>query len=212
MVMGTGYWLVMGYVLLAAGSAMLVTNAYRAVVSPFGHRIDHLTMVLMALYPLGVGFKASAIGPEFLRFHLSDVGFSVFVGFVLYHHFGSRFTKHPDFGKDKLADTAKVLRNRKVTLVIGLIISYAYEGFTGLLYQLNPDMKVELVGDFDWWDIVNYTFGAAVCYMLLTVWQLAVHRARARQAATEAERRKERSQGPRPGQRPRRRTRKERRG
>jgi hypothetical protein len=203
MEMGTGYWLVAGYVMLAVGSVMFLLNGYRAVVSLLGRRIDHLTMVLLSLYPMGVGFKAAVIGPEFLRFHLSDIGFSVFVGFVLYSHFRSGFEKNnPNFGRDGLADTAQALRHRKVTLVIGLIVSYVYESLTGLLYSLRPDMEVKLVGKFDWWDIVDYTLGAALCYLLLVIWQLAVYRAQKHQSAINAERRKDQSKGPRPGQRP----------
>ncbi len=196
MQMGTGYWLVAGYVLLAFGSGMFLWNGYKAIASPFGRRIDRLTMVLLALYPMGVGFKASVTGPEFLRWHLSDIGFPVFVGFVLYQHFRSGFEKNnPDLGKDVLADTAQALRHRKALLVIGLLISYAYETFTGMLYRLRPDMKAELVGKFDWWDIVNYTLGAALCYGLLVIWQIAVSRVReqraAEEAATAAERREQ---------------------
>jgi hypothetical protein len=178
---------------------MFLWNGYKALVSRFGRRIDHLTMVLLALYPMGVGFKASVTGPEFLRWHLSDIGFPVFVGFVLYQHFRSGFEKdNPDIGKDMLADTAQRLRHRKALLVIGLVVSYTYETFTGMLYRLKPNMKAELVGKFDWWDIVNYTFGAALCYSLLVIWQIAVSRAREQraieEAAAAAERREQRNQ------------------
>lgn len=207
MQMGTGFWLVAGAILLALGSGMFLANCYQALVSPFGRRIDHLTMVLLTLYPIGVGFKATLIGPEFLRFHLSDIGFPVFVGFMLYHHFRSGFEKNnPDLGKDQLADMAQELRQRKMASIIGLGVSYAYECFAGLLYRLRPDMEVQLVGDFDWWDIVNYTLGAVLCYMLLVVWQIAVRNAQ--QAAAHVQRRKSR-----PGQRqqPSRRSRRDRR-
>ncbi|HKX24594.1 MAG TPA: hypothetical protein VJM46_05115 [Candidatus Saccharimonadales bacterium] len=197
MQLGTGYWLWAGIAMLAFGSGLFLWNALRATVTPFGRRINHLTWVLLALYPMGVGFKSAVIGPEFLRFHLSDIGFPVFVGFTLYHHFRSGFEKNNDrLGKDLLADTAQALRHRRVTLVIGLLLSYGYEVFTGLLYSPRPDLEPWLVGAFDWWDIANYTLGAALCYTLLRMWGQRVSVVQTEQAvadaAAEEERRKQR--------------------
>jgi hypothetical protein len=214
MQLGTGYWLWAGIAMLAVGSGMLAWGAYKAAVSPFGRRIDHLTWVLLALYPIGVGFKAAVIGPEFLRFHLSDIGFPVAIGHMLYGRFRSGFEKNNDeLGKDLLADTAQALRHRRGTLIVALLLSYAYEGFTELLYSLRPDLDAWLVGKFDWWDIANYTLGAALCYLLLTIWGRKVTEAQASEQALAAERRKLQARGPRPGQRaqPRRRSRRDRR-
>lgn len=199
MQMGTGYWLWAGLGLLVIGLGMFLWNGFKAIGSPTGPRINRLTWTLLALYPMGVGFKSAAIGPEFLRFHLSDIGFPVFVGYTMYHHFRLGFEKNnPQLGHDALADMAQKLRHRKVALAVGLIVSYGYEVFTGFLYGLRPDMEPWLVGDFDWWDIVNYTLGAALCYLLLRFWAQKLAAAQVEQAALEAaadeERRRQRRQ------------------
>lgn len=58
--------------------------------------------------------------------------------------------------------------------------------FTGLLYSLWPDLEAELVGKFDWQDIVNYTVGAVLCYLLLWVWRREVSKVQVLRAAEEA--------------------------
>ncbi len=204
MELGTGYWLIAGCVMLVGGLLMLAYSGFKAVTAKrYSDRMESLLLVLMALYPIGVGFKSAVIGPEFVRFHLSDIGFPVFIGYTLYHHFRSGFTKNnPDIGKDALADTAQALRHRKGTLAVALVLSYLYEVSTGWLYSLRPDLEPWLVGTFDWWDIVNYTLGATLAYTVMQLWSRKVAESRANVAELEAELRRLQGRGPRPGQRP----------
>ncbi len=202
---GTGFLLYAGYGVLVIGAVMFLYNGYKALRSPFGKRMYRLTWVLLALYPLGVACKGIAFGPLFFRYHLSDIGFPVFVATVLFRHFRMSFEKgNATLGHNDMADLAQWLRQYRVALIIGLVVSYSYEGFCGLLWHLKPDVMAEagLIGDFDWDDIANYTLGAAVCYWLLTVWRRRVVVAKMLQpkldatveAAIEAERHSQRPQ------------------
>jgi hypothetical protein len=162
MEMGRGYLLIIGWVLLVSGGGMFLFNAIKAVFSPFVGRIMGTTWALAALYPLGLGFKAAVIGPAFLRYHLSDIGFAVAIGYIIYYH--SEVKSKPE---NELGTAAQALRLRMKTLVIAYVLSWAYEAFIAALFVLKPSMKGNVpVGDFDWNDIVGYTVGAALCYLL----------------------------------------------
>jgi hypothetical protein len=197
--LGTGIWLIGGYVWILIGVSVFAYNAYKAVRNMAGPRMHNLSMMLLALYPLGVGCKISLTGPEFVRYHLSDIGFPVFLGYVFYGHFRAGYEKRNNAQLDALPvheDMAIALRHRRGTLIVALVASYLYEIGTGLLYRTHPAVKVQLVGSFDWWDVAYYTLGAACGYLLLRRWQYWVDYVRtayqAQQEAAEAEKRAER--------------------
>jgi hypothetical protein len=167
---GSGFLLYAGCALLAIGAAMFLYHGFRAVTAPFGQRIDRLTKVLLALYPLGVGCKAVALGPLFFRYHLSDIGFPVFAAAMFFHP----DEQAPE--QSQMDYMLQWLRHRKITVVIGLVASYGYEAFTGVMWRVQHDVmaEVKLIGNFDWVDMANYTLGAAACYTLLIIWQRRV--------------------------------------
>jgi hypothetical protein len=140
--------------------------------------------VIGACYPIGMFFKLLVIGPDFLRWHLADFGFSVAISLLIFHD--TRSKTEPDQFWPKShpwhkpgstnRDPRPILRNlheqyndRKFYIVFCLVLSYLYEAVTGLLYRFSGLEKVQFVGNFDLWDIFSYTLGAAIATLCLRV-------------------------------------------
>ena len=129
--------------------------------------------IITALYPLGLGSKMALVGPDFLRWHIADIGFPVMVGLVFLRSRGY----NPNV-------TWRTIQQR---IGFGLLISYTYEIAVGrIIASLEGD--VPHIGGFDWLDMAAYTIGAglaiALCQPLYTT---ELKLASARAEATRAE-------------------------
>lgn len=142
------------------------------------HRMEFITYALATLYPMGVGFKLLVLGPQFLRFHLSDFGFPISLGVALGLHAAIRYTS-PAARGDYVALTERLVAQlsvKRYMLIVALVLSYGYELFEGYFYAgPGKGTEVHLVGSFDWMDMLMYTLGFGVAYLLLCVASQRAH-------------------------------------
>jgi hypothetical protein len=150
-----------------------------------------LYMIGASLYPLGVGCKFAILGSQFMRFHLSDIGFPLMLGYSIFMH------RQHSVDDDKTSEefysleaTLVVLRRRSTSLLIALGLSYAYETVVGLMYSSRDDMAVQMIGNFDLLDMVMYTVGTCLGLALLAFWRRKVLSAWIALEAAEAEHRR----------------------
>ena len=213
MLPGTQGGFILGLVMGAVGVAILVHSIIKAVRGGFGDRMQAFYMMGASLYPVGVGCKFAILGPEFMRFHLSDIGFPLMLGYSLFLHRKRGVTKVVGSKKFySLGETLVVLRHRKNSLLIALGLSYAYETIVGLMYWSRKDLSVQLIGTFDPLDMVMYTVGAMLGLGLLAFWRREVLFAVAANiAAIEAQRQANPPATPRRTNPPRRQSRSQRR-
>lgn len=163
---GTKVAFVYGLVAIAIGAAFLLPNMVRVFRSRFGARLNALYMMGVSLYPLGVGCKFAILGPEFLRFHLSDIGFPLAIGFVILLFRTNGLKSEPSY-----EHALVVVRYRRTSLLIALTLSYLFEISLGALYTTHRDVKVQMTGNFDPLDMVMYTVGAGFGLVLLEFWR-----------------------------------------
>lgn len=204
-VIGSGAFLVGGYALLRAGYGI-------ATAPTMYFRLKSLLWATEALYPLGMGFKLTLVGPDFVRFHLADLGFPAILAMILFvPMYRGYIRRGPLAGETEEEKTLEVLTLRKFAIGMAVILSYAYEIFVGVIYA-HTKMAVTQVGNFDWIDIVAYTLSGTVVYVVLVkmerelrpiVADIQRRRAEEAQAALRAQRklRKADRKGRRRGQR-----------
>jgi hypothetical protein len=175
LVPGTKLGTVIGIALILVGVGMLAWSAVKMFrtlrTRHIGDRLQALYMMVVALYPLGNGFKFAIWGPEFFRFHLTDIGFPAWLGFVLFLH-GTIHDRLADKSTSDVTieETISLLRYRRKLLIAGLVMSYAYEIITGVMYWVRSDLPAKYVGSFDLVDMVMYTLGAALGFAVLAYW------------------------------------------
>lgn len=186
--------------------------------SGYGHRYHIVVTMIAALYPAGLTFKLLILGPEFFRFHLTDIGFPVVVGWIIMSHARQRHndagTRLDDHYREQIAETTTYIR----AIIIGCGLSYAYESFVGLFYWFLADRLVGqtnlLVGNFDPVDMLMYTLGAGTAVLLLmrerkltreVLLPRALRMLRERDAANRLVERQQRRQQPPVSNKPRRR-------
>lgn len=154
---------IIGWISLVVGGAAFAYNATQSVRSPNKfERLNHLSTSVALLYPVGMGFKLLQVGPEFARFHLTDIGFPVMLGMGLAFIVTYVALRNPSLGK---YDRYRVNhRFRMPALLVALLLSYGYEAMVGYVYRSNPGISVSMVGNFDWADMAMYTLGAAIAF------------------------------------------------
>lgn len=141
-----------------------------------------LVYVVSACYPLGLFFKLLVIGPDFMRWHLTDFGFSVAISLLIFHGTKSKAEPNRFWSKDHplydpdgdnldmrpiLHNLHKQYKGRKSYIGYCLALSYIYEIAVWLLYRFGKLKKGAFVGSFDIWDVVSYTLGAAIAILCL---------------------------------------------
>lgn len=117
------------------------------------------------MYALGNAFKVAAVGPEFFRFQLADIGFppAVALGLFMFYSFLNRLFKRHN------PPTGFIAENKYKMWLVGyaLILSYAYEWFSGIIVSRLGDAPNAGMGAFDWFDIISYTVGAISFWLCL---------------------------------------------
>lgn len=130
------------------------------------NRLRVLFLLLLCLYPLGNGFKFLIIGPDFIRFHLSDVGFPVFLAWTMSSRLDIRLRQSHNSSYSSAEITlTRALMTRY--LPIALLLSYGYEIFVRFAHA-NSDGRLadSPIGSFDWWDILAYTVGFGLAFVI----------------------------------------------
>lgn len=160
---------IFGAVLLVIGLGLMSVSLYKAWKHhDGGRRVDQLMEVIASLYPIGLGFKFLMVGPDFLRFHLTDIGFPVSVGLLLFVKYSWGLRKSPYYQSlDVVTEQRLLQRIRRNFMVLGLLLSYGYETAIGIFYQLHPDKTPILIGNFDWDDMLMYSLGGLAGFSLL---------------------------------------------
>jgi hypothetical protein len=143
-------------------------NAYAALNAGIG--------ILVAFYFIGVISKVGEFGPEFVRYHLGDIGFPVATAGILLSI--SQLRAGPT--SRSMSDLERFTYHRDQAsgwmkfIVIGLVLAYAYEIVVpAILYGIADQKGITEnlpVGNFDWLDMLAYTLGATlgfICAFLL---------------------------------------------
>ena len=147
-----------------------------AVAGGLGSWLSFLYGVGVLLYPVGVALKFSRFGPDWAQWHLSDIGFALFVANFLWS--GVRAKNAAVITKWTHPLLARMAWTRVVCLLFALVGACTFELFEGLLrnYLANrvaPE-KLTHVPGFDLIDVWCYTAGVAfgVILVLLPLWRL----------------------------------------
>lgn len=162
---GSKTWQVIGTVGIVVAAAVLAFGLYRLLRkgSTAETRWADARILVVALYPLGTGIKYLLIAPDFVRWHLSDVGFPAFVAFLVYLrvYLPKLYREYPEMKEDAGWRTyvAYQLNALKVTAVVCV----AWELFSEVLFRLN-DAPSSPVGRFDPIDLAAYALGLVACY------------------------------------------------
>lgn len=169
------FFFYLGIFAVAAGSFMMagkIRHVYKAFVifKSFKYAYEDITGLLATLYPIGVGLKLLPLGPDFLRFHLSDIGaplaiaeiIMILLAWVTKQEW--RYTRADAWYQSRLWYARMHIR----AVAVGWAVVCIYEVGVGLLYDIRaPGVKAVIIGKFDWVDIVMYTLGALCGLYLL---------------------------------------------
>lgn len=162
-----------------AGSVVLIACiavALFSALSMFILRSDKINFyerslfLLATSYPIGVACKVLTLGPEFFRYYLADLGFPIAVSVFLLIplELGLSQRNFQFINGSHRIRIEMLFSARRFALAIALLLSYSYELTIGVLYNLNPDVQGQVIGNFDWLDMLMYTIGAALALFCLT--------------------------------------------
>lgn|GEM_PF-5200275 len=142
--------------------------------SAFGLRRSESTEVFIKnllnlgaiVYPIGVFLKFGLVGPDWVRFHMSDLAFPIAVAtFILQFAWVSA-------GRSDSVSVVVRSRRLMIAAAIGLAFSVAIECFEGYavvhLYRYNQG-----IGAFDWIDIACYVAGTLYVVGVALYWRRA---------------------------------------
>lgn len=164
---GSPFMIVAGFIGVTAGVCMLVWQINKArKQKSIAWRWVTVAMMIAALYPIGLGMKITTLGPSFLRWHLSDIGFPVFLGLVILFHtfWGAYLRGDSEYGPIPRAERIGLYaKYRQRMLLVTLALSYIYECGVGLIYAFTGRAPFQ-IGNFDWLDMLFYTLGAGAAY------------------------------------------------
>lgn len=153
--------------LIALYGIWLVVAEVRAIISAKKIGPLNISSLIAALYLFGLASKAAMVGPAWMRWHLSDIGFPVFIGYhVLFLRWWDGFKKNPVYTTMSSFELdQKYVELRKKMLLIAFGLSVLYELVVGFLYSLRPEVTPTMVGNLDWVDILCYTIGTGVALL-----------------------------------------------
>ena len=150
-------------IFMVIGVVLFVRRVYEAIRAFPGVRMDTYLDMISLLYMIGLGCKFAAIGPEFFRYHLTDIGFPVAIGLLLFSLYERGLVYNDYFrGLDQFHKALMIMRHKRTFVLIALGLSYAYEIGVELMYQSRPGVTPSMVGRFDWQDMLMYTLGAGL--------------------------------------------------
>lgn len=124
--------------------------------------------LLVGMYAAGQWFKVAIVGPSFIRWHLSDLGFPVAIAVVilppLWQLVGvakSNRALAAEYTPTQANYYRSKLRRRAMPVAVAL--SYVWELLEGYAYSQNPkEMATSAAGNFDWIDMAAYTLGGGL--------------------------------------------------
>ena len=157
------------YALIAALAWVLFLVTLKCIVKNYIGALLTTANSLFLLYPLGNAYKVAAVGPEFMRFHLGDIGFPPAVAlflFVVYSLLVGR-----EVSTDASGPTIELLmadnRRKMACAVTAFVLSLGYEWVSGSLADQLSDSTNPGIGHFDWIDVACYALGSAALYACL---------------------------------------------
>lgn len=178
--MDTPYFHTVGWLFLTGGILVslhalwvIVTKSRKSKV----HAYRAVIRLIECTYSIGLGAKFLIIGPAFIRWHLTDFGFTVAIGALLYHSAAHGAKLRSEYENEHYRFAVKLEYTlRRATLVFALLLSYGYEVLVWFFYRQHPTKKVQYVGNFDWIDILMYSLGALAAYFCFRSIYLAMLR------------------------------------
>lgn len=130
------------------------------------------------LYPTGEAMQQFGIGPNFIRWHLSDVGFPAALSVVWAAH--RHVDAKPESLRSNLSDEEAVRKYSETLLrsiPVFVLLAIGFEYLSGAYYAI-ADMKQGYpvarsgIGDFDPIDVACYVAGGVVAFAIARYFSL----------------------------------------
>lgn len=174
--------------LLVVTVFIMATTAYVGFHPKSGpaHRFEYRLRFLAMIYGLGCVLKFMVLGPDFVRWHLADVGFPAMIvaAYVaLYGYWYKKIQPIEDYARAKRSLAEATVA--QFAAPIAVLISCAYE-FSAHAAQTSAQAGPVYVGRFDWVDIVCYVVGGLVVFFMARKHRLVMTDAFMKLAAAKA--------------------------
>ena len=125
-----------------------------------GYRLLGCLGLVACLYPVSLGIKYGVIGPQWLRWHLADLLFTIMWGnvFQIIHWHIVRKRYAGTSSMDARIRFLAKMRSWRKSLVAALILALSYEVLSELVFVplIGPGL---LIGGFDLIDVICYVVG-----------------------------------------------------
>jgi len=152
------------YVLIAAMVGVLVMITVKLKSKNYIAAFMIASNSFVLIYACGNAFKVAAVGPEFARYYLADIGFAPAAAFVLFGLYEIA-TMRNSIRASSMDRANRFLKNNKYKMVVGLftfLLSIGYEWISGFAVDQLGNKSSTAVGHFDWLDIAAYALGTAL--------------------------------------------------
>lgn len=167
---------VLGIIALLAGSTLTVLSSYGLFMFRGQPRsqLSALYGLILATYPLGQAFRNLEWGLDVMRYNLADVGFPVFVAFVLSRECTLelyRLAKNMD--SETWLLRTRFYKEMRIFAGIGIAVSLVWECLAWFANERADDPII--VGTFDPNDVAAYFIGGSAAILIRTA-QLRISR------------------------------------
>lgn len=152
------------YVLIAAMVGVLVMIAVKLKSKNYIAAFMIASNSFVLIYACGNAFKVAAVGPEFARYYLADIGFAPAIAFILFGLYEIATTRN-SIGTTSIDRANRFLKNNRYKMVVGFftfLLSVGYEWISGFAVDQLGDKSSAPVGHFDWLDIAAYALGTTL--------------------------------------------------
>lgn len=161
------------YVVLAILMIPIVRNIRKIVKGPEYTRIVGSLELLVVTYPLGVILKITLIGPDFVRWHLADLGFVPALAAILVGPawLTNKRKLKSELVSERINFRCRFTRVYRVFLFIAAALAIAYEYIAGwgvTVLRARGEADGIHIGAFDGIDVVFYLVGGSLALYLAT--------------------------------------------
>lgn len=164
---------VIGAVLLAASVLLYRTFRQDGWCREISSGMAAVYLVIL-LYPIGVACKGIEWGPQFMRYHLADVGFPVMIGWAWTTFKRSRWSwpVGRNENETRYVQSINWIIAMRMYCSFALVLSYGYELLEGVLHAYVAPQFIRThthypLGGFDWADMACYTLGTIAALLAL---------------------------------------------
>lgn len=119
---------------------------------------------LVASYGVGKLFETAQSGPDFLRYHLCDIGFIAVWGALVLNS-----KREPVINQRVKIPTDEPIHFFRAGIIVAFLAGMGWELLTGLYISGREDLAESanmLYTGFDWWDTAMYVIGFMVTWRL----------------------------------------------